>query len=476
MNNLQTDKLYINGQWVRPQGAAKLGVINPATEEPIATVALACAADVNDAVAAAKSAFATFSMTAKAERIALLENILAVYQRRAGDMSAAICAELGAPISLCENAQTAVGEGHLKATIETLKAFEFEQTNAAGDTILREPIGVCGLITPWNWPMNQIALKVFPALAAGCTMVLKPSEITPLNALLFAEILDEAGVPAGVFNLINGDGSVAGSTLSSHEDVHMISFTGSTRAGTLISKAAADSVKKVTLELGGKSPNIILPDADLQKAVTAGVKHCFQNTGQSCNAPTRMLVHVSQYDEAAAIAADFAKTIAVGDPQLAGPHIGPLSSKMQFEKVQSLIKAAIDEGAEVLVGGLGKPEGFEQGYFVRPTIFTKVNNAMTIAQEEVFGPVLVMIPYRDEAEAIAIANDTPYGLAAYVQAGDVEKAKPIMRALRAGMVRINGSDIGYASPFGGYKLSGNGREGGVLGLEDFCEVKAVSYP
>lgn len=307
-------------------------------------------------------------------------------------------------------------------------------------------------------------------------MVLKPSEITPLNALLFAEILDEAGVPAGVFNLINGDGSVAGSTLSSHEDVHMISFTGSTRAGTLISKAAADSVKKVTLELGGKSPNIILPDADLQKAVTAGVKHCFQNTGQSCNAPTRMLVHVSQYDEAAAIAADFAKTIAVGDPQLAGPHIGPLSSKMQFEKVQSLIKAAIDEGAEVLVGGLGKPEGFEQGYFVRPTIFTKVNNAMTIAQEEVFGPVLVMIPYRDEAEAIAIANDTPYGLAAYVQAGDVEKAKPIMRALRAGMVRINGSDIGYASPFGGYKLSGNGREGGVLGLEDFCEVKAVSYP
>ncbi len=476
MNHLHTNKFYINGSWVQPDGTDTLDVINPETEKSIASIAMGSAKDVDNAVAAAKEAFKHFSKTTKEERLALLEKILEVYERRSDEMSQIITAELGSPISLSINAQTVVGSGHLKATIKTLKAFDFEETNSEGDLIIRDAIGVCGLITPWNWPMNQIALKVFPALAVGCTMVLKPSEVTPLNALLFAEILDEAGVPAGVFNLVNGEGAIVGSALSNHEYVQMMSFTGSTRAGTLITKDAADTVKKVTLELGGKSPNIILPDADLTAAISRGIKHCFQNTGQSCNAPTRMLIHESQYEEAIAIAATIALETKVGSPSQKGGHIGPLASEMQFNKVQALIEIGIKEGADVLVGGLGKPEGFETGYFVKPTIFINVNNDMEIAREEVFGPVLVMIPYKNEEEAIAIANDTPYGLAAFIQAGDVEKAKSVMRSLRAGMVRINGTDIGYASPFGGYKLSGNGREGGLLGLEDFCEVKAVSYP
>lgn len=476
MTPLHTDKFYINGQWVSPSGSETQAVINPATEEAITSIAMGNAKDVALAVDAAKNAFVSFSQTTKNERLALLEKILEVYQGRFDEMSELICAELGAPILLCKKAQSEVGVGHLQTTIECLKDFAFESNNSEGDLILREPIGACGLITPWNWPINQIALKVFPALAVGCTVVLKPSEITPLNALLFAEILDEAGVPAGVFNLVNGDGPSVGSALSKHQDIQMISFTGSTRAGTQITKDAAGTVKKVTLELGGKSPNIILPDAHLSKSINRGIKHCFQNTGQSCNAPTRMLIHESQYEEALTIAANTVATVQVGSPKEEGKHIGPLVSETQFNKVQTLIQSAIDEGAQVLAGGPGRPKGFEQGYFVRPTIFSHVTNNMTIAQEEVFGPVLVMIAYKDEEEAIAIANDTPYGLAAFIQSGDMDKAMAISRRLRAGMVRINGTDIGYASPFGGYKLSGNGREGGTFGLEDFCEIKAVSYP
>ena len=476
MNNLKTDKFYIDGQWVEPVEPNFCDVINPATEQAIAKLALGSANDVDAAVAAASRAFSTYSQCSVDERLALLGKILVVYKKRYDEMSAVIREELGAPITLCDNAQSAVGVGHLEATMAALKKFQSEQPNEAGDLILREPIGVCGLITPWNWPINQIALKVFPALAVGCTVVLKPSEVTPLNALLFAEILDEAGVPAGVFNLVNGDGLSVGSAMSKHPNIQMMSFTGSTRAGTQITKDAADTVKRVTLELGGKSPNIILPDANLSQAVERGVKHCFQNTGQSCNAPTRMLVHESCYEEAVKIAGEVAAKTRVGDPSQRGAHIGPVVSEVQFNRIQSLIKTAVDEGATVVVGGPGRPEGFEQGFFVRPTIFSGVKNSDTIAQEEVFGPVLVMISYKDIEEAIEIANDTPYGLAAFIQSGDAAQAMKIMRRLRAGMVRINGTDIGYPTPFGGYKRSGNGREGGIFGLEDYCEVKAVSYP
>ncbi|ODA66746.1 3-succinoylsemialdehyde-pyridine dehydrogenase [Methyloligella halotolerans] len=476
MTDLKTDKFYIDGAWVAPNGGTTEDVINPANEEVIATIAMGTAEDVDAAVAAANRAFATFSETSREERIALLKKILEVYERRYAEMSSIICEELGAPIDLCDKAQTAVGVGHLKATIAALENFEFEHINAEGDLIRREPIGVCGMITPWNWPINQIALKVFPAMAVGCTVVLKPSEVTPLNALLFAEILDEAGVPAGVFNLVNGDGPTVGSALSKHPDIQMMSFTGSTRAGRLITKDAAETVKRVTLELGGKSPNVILDDADLEKSIKQGLAQCFMNSGQSCNAPTRMLVHESQYAEAMSSAAKLAETFEVGQPAEKGPHIGPLVSAVQFEKVQGLIETAIDEGAKTLAGGPGRPAGFNRGYFVRPTVFGEVTNDMTIAQEEVFGPVLVMISYGDDEEAIRIANDTPYGLCAFVQSGDLERAKNVMKRLRAGMVRINGTDIGFGSPFGGYKMSGNGREGGVFGLEDYCEIKAVSMP
>lgn len=476
MNKLRYEQFFIDGHWVDPIERNTLPVINPATEQVIASVAMGSGKDIDLAVAAAKGAFPSFSATSKTARKDLLQRILNVYRRRYDEMSELICAELGAPIKLCHNAQTAVGVGHLEATIEALDAFEFEQKNRAGDLILREPIGVCGLICPWNWPINQIALKVFPALAVGCTVVLKPSEITPLNALLFAEILAEAGVPKGVFNLVNGDGPTVGAALSKHPNVHMVSFTGSTRAGTQITKDAADTVKRVTLELGGKSPNIVLDDADLAAAVKANLNHCFQNSGQSCNAPTRLLIPANQYDKAVALAQDLAERYRVGSPDQEGNHIGPVVSLAQYNKIQALIKTGIDDGARLVFGGLGKPNGFECGYYVKPTVFADVDNAMAIAQEEIFGPVLVMIPYRDIDHAIAIANDTPYGLAAYIQSGNVDKATQVMRRLRAGMVRINGSDIGYASPFGGYKLSGNGREGGEFGLEDYCEIKAVSYP
>ena len=476
MNTLKVDQFYIDGNWVTPSSPNRLTVINPATEDIITSIAMGNADDVNAAVAAANRAFMHYSQTSVEERLALLENILAVYKRRYDEMSAIICAELGAPITLCDKAQSAVGVGHLEATIKSLTAFEFEKKNSEGDLIRREPIGVCGLITPWNWPINQIALKVFPALAVGCTVILKPSEVTPLNALLFAEILDEAKVPKGVFNLVNGDGNNVGSVLSKHPDIHMMSFTGSTRAGVHITKDAAETIKRVTLELGGKSPNIILPDANLEKAVKVGVRHCFMITGQCCIAHTRLLIHDCQYHQAASIAKTVANTINTDVPEKQGNHIGPLASAVQFNKVQALIQKGIDEGAELLVGGTGRPEGFDKGYFVKPTIFTQVKNSMTIAQEEIFGPVLVMIAYDDEEEAIQIANETPYGLAAYIHSGSNERALNVMRRLRAGMVRINGSDIGYGSPFGGYKLSGNGREAGDFGLEDYCEVKAVSLP
>ncbi|SDE75532.1 aldehyde dehydrogenase (NAD+) [Celeribacter baekdonensis] len=474
MTELKTDRFYIGGQWVAPQGGETLDVINPATEEIFASVAMGTTADVDAAVAAAKAAFPAFSRTTKAERLELLAAIRSAYQARYDEMAQAISEEMGAPISLSDRAQAAVGIGHLDGVVKALETFEFEHKNAVGDVILHEPIGVCGFITPWNWPINQIALKVIPAIAAGCTMVLKPSELTPMSALLYAEILADAGVPAGVFNLVNGDGPTVGAAISSHPDVAMISFTGSTRAGVEISKAAAATVKRVTLELGGKSPNILLDDCDLDAAVKRGVRHCFQNTGQSCNAPTRMLVPASQYEAAMEIAKEAAEATTVGLPSLPGSHIGPLVSQMQYDRVQSLIQVGIEDGARVVAGGLGRPEGFNRGYFCRPTVFGDVTNDMRIAQEEVFGPVLVMIAYQDDADAVRIANDTPYGLAAYIQTGDEARGLAMARDIRAGMVHLNGSDISYGSPFGGYKLSGNGREGGVYGIEDFCEIKAIS--
>ena len=471
---LNTDKFYIDGQWVAPQGTDTLPVIDPATEEPIATLSLGAAVDVDAAVASARRAFPAFARTTRAERLDLLASIRAAYEKRQDETAAAITSEMGAPRALSRNAQAPVGIGHLDGTGKALESFAFQGRNPGGDLILHEPIGVCGLITPWNWPINQIALKVLPALAAGCTMVLKPSELTPLNALIYAEILHEAGVPAGVVNLVNGDGPTVGAAMSAHDGIDMISFTGSTRAGAEITKAAAPTVKRVTLELGGKSPNVILDDADLEKAVTRGVRHCFQNTGQSCNAPTRMLVHKDQYAQVTDIAVKVAEATQVAAPDQDGRHIGPLASDVQYERVQEMIQTGIDEGATLLAGGLGRPDGLNRGFYARPTIFGDVANDMKIAREEIFGPVLVMIPYRDEEDAIAIANDTPYGLAAFVQSSDPARALGVARRIRAGMVHINGNDIAYGTPFGGYKMSGNGREGGAHGIADFCEVKAIS--
>lgn len=467
-------KFYINGEWVDPLTPNYMPVLNPATEEEIAVISMGTAADIDRAVAAAKAAFPTFSQTTKAERLDLLRSIRAVYKRRFGEFAEAILAEMGAPRDLAYGSQAKVGIGHLDGIIAALEALEFETTYLNGDQILREPIGVCGLITPWNWPVNQVVLKVLPALAAGCTMVLKPSELTPLDAMLYAEVLQEAGVPAGVFNLVNGEGPVVGAAMSRHPDIQMMSFTGSTRGGTAVVKDAADTVKRVALELGGKSPNLVFADTDVDEAVARGVTYCFQNTGQSCNAPTRMLVESSVYDRAVEVAIETANAQKVGDPTQAGDQIGPLISQPHWDKVQGLIQAGIDEGARLVAGGTGKPDGLNAGYFCKPTVFADVTNDMTIAREEIFGPVLVMIPFAGEAEAIAIGNDTPYGLAAYVQTGDPQRADRVARALRAGDVHINDSDISWGSPFGGYKMSGQGREGGLFGLEEFLEVKAIS--
>jgi len=467
---------YINGAWVAPQDGTDFDVINPSTEEAYAVISLGGQADTDAAVAAATAAFQTWQWSSKAERLELMEAILAAYLRRSDEMGEVISQEMGAPIDMSRASQSGTGSYHIQGFIESLKGFEFEQdlrADTPNDKIIYEPIGVCGLITPWNWPMNQIALKVMPALATGCTMVLKPSEQSPLSGSLFADILHEAGVPAGVFNMLHGDGPGVGSSLSAHKDIDMISFTGSSRAGTLISKAAADSIKRVSLELGGKGANIIFADAG-EKAVAQGVARCFNNTGQSCNAPTRMLVERSRYDQAVEEAVAQAEKTAVDLAGRDGKHIGPLVSKMQFDKVQGLIEVGIKEdGARLVAGGLGRPEGMNRGYFVRPTIFADCTNNMRIMREEIFGPVLGMMPFDTEEEAIAIANDTDYGLTNYLQTTDDEKARRVARKLRSGMVDINGQARSARSPFGGMKQSGNGREGGVWGLEEFCEVKAI---
>jgi len=473
---LDKRKFYIDGEWVAPLVENDLSVIDPTTEKPVAVISMGTAADIDRAVVAAKKAFATYSRTSVEERLALLEKLLKIYNRRYEEMAQTITLELGAPISMSRDQQAHVGIGHLQGFIDALKRLKMRDTLPNGDVLLREPIGVCGLITPWNWPINQIALKVVPALATGSTCVLKPSEFTPLNALLYAEMVHEAGFPAGTFNLVNGDGVNVGAALSRHRDVDMMSFTGSTRAGIAVSKDAAETVKRVTLELGGKSPNIVFEDADLEDRVTGSVLECFNNSGQSCDAPTRLLVQRPVYDKVVAIAERVGREAKVGNPAEEGEHIGPLVSDIQFGRVQALIKAGIAEGARVLVGGAGKPEGFETGYFVKPTIFADVDNGMRIAREEVFGPVLAIMPFDTEEEAIAIANDTSYGLAAYVQTGSPERAERVAARLRAGMVHINGGPHRYGSPFGGYKQSGNGREGGIFGLEDFLEVKTVHRP
>jgi len=466
-------KFYINGEWVDPVSAETMPVLNPASIEQVGELALGNEADVDRAVAAASRAFESFSQSSKADRLAMLGRIRDVSQRRFEELAQAMRLEMGAPITMARDAQADAAIGHLDGFIQALEKLDEQESFANGEILLREPIGVCGLITPWNWPINQVVLKVLPAIATGCTCVLKPSEHTPVSAMLYAEILDEAGVPAGAFNLVNGTGPVVGAALSRHPDVQMMSFTGSTRAGTAVTRDAADSVKRVTLELGGKSPNLVFADCDLEERVTQSVAECMFNTGQSCDAPTRLLVERACYDEVVEIARRAALAAAVGDPEAEGDHIGPLFDQIQFDRVQNMIQVGIDEGATLLAGGLGRPEGFDVGWFVKPTIFADVNNTMRIAREEIFGPVLVIIPFDSEEEAITIANDTPYGLAAYVQTGSSERATRLSRALRAGAVHINGGAYEYGSPFGGYKASGNGREGGMMGLEDFLETKMV---
>ena len=465
-------KFYIDGAWVEPSDPKPFDVINPANEQVIGQIMMGNKDDVNKAVAAAKRAFPSFSQTSVQERLELLDAIIAAYGARMDEVAETISAEMGAPMWLSKAAQAAMGIAHLTTVRGILETYAFEKQQ--GNTMIRkEPVGVCGLITPWNWPINQIACKVAPALAAGCTMVLKPSEVAPLNAALFAEILDEAGVPAGVFNLVNGDGINVGDVMSRHPDIDMMSFTGSTRAGIMVAKSSAETVKRVAQELGGKSANIILDDADFNKAVAQGVQSCFMNSGQSCNAPTRMLVPAARHDEVVEIAKAAAAQVKVGDPTEDGVTIGPVVSEMQFNKIQGLIEKAIDEGTELVCGGPGKPDGLNAGYYVKPTIFANVTNDMTIAREEVFGPVLSILKYESEEEAIEIANDTVYGLSGYVQSGDINHARDVASRLRTGNVHLNGAGADLNAPFGGYKQSGNGREWGELGFEDFLETKAV---
>jgi aldehyde dehydrogenase (NAD+) len=470
-------EFYINGQWVDRSNRLPHDIVNPATEQPVTTISLGSASDVDEAVAAARAAFASWSQTPNGVRFGLLRKLAAIYERRLDDMAAVISTEMGAPITLSKTAQAASGLSHLKAFLAELERYDFEyplRPDQPNDHIICEPIGVCGLITPWNWPMNQVCLKVPPAISVGCTVVLKPSEMAPLSSLLFAEFVHEAGFPPGVFNLVNGDGATVGAALSRHADIDMISFTGSCRAGSAISKAAADTFKRVTLELGGKSPTLIFADTDVEAAAKRGARSCFINTGQSCDAPTRMLVERSVYDRAVAAAVQMAHEMPSGDPSVEGSHIGPLASKTQFNTVQRYIESGIREGARVATGGLGPPDGITKGWFVRPTVFTDVTPGMTILREEIFGPVLCIMPFDTEEQAITLANDTEYGLAAYIQSGDPERCRRVARRLRAGIVRLNGASRGPGSPFGGYKHSGNGREGGRLGIEDFLEVKAVA--
>ncbi len=461
---------YINGAWVPPVEPRPFDVIDPATEKPVARISLGSAADVDRAVAAARAAFETFGHSTRDERIALLERIIAGYTVRLEEMAQTISTEMGAPLWLANAAQAPAALAHFHQALEILRSYAFEEQRGS-TRIVREPVGVCGFITPWNWPINQIACKVAPALAAGCTMVLKPSEIAPLSGILMAEILDAAGVPPGVFNLVNGDGATVGAAIAAHPDIDMVSFTGSTRAGVAVAKAAADTVKRVAQELGGKSANIILDDADFERAVKAGVSSCFVNSGQSCNAPTRMLVPRARHAEAVAAAKAAAEAVAVGTGEPGA--IGPVVSAMQFDKIQRLIDAGLREGAELVAGGPGRPDGIERGYYVRPTVFAGVRNDMTIAREEIFGPVLCILPYDSEEEAIRIANDTPYGLSGYVQSGNPERALRVASRLRTGNVHLNGAPPDFTAPFGGYKQSGNGREWGEYGFEEFLEVKAV---
>jgi aldehyde dehydrogenase (NAD+) len=465
------NRFYINGQWVEPSTSATLEVINPATEQPITSIALGGAADVDAAVAAAKAAFETFSQTTREERLELLDRIIAAYSARVGELADVISQEMGAPLKMAQRAQAPSGLAHFMAARKVLAEFEFEKESGT-TLVVREPIGVCALITPWNWPLNQITCKVAPALAAGCTMVLKPSEVAPLNAIVFTEILHEAGVPAGVFNLVNGDGPGVGAPLSAHPDVDMVSFTGSTRAGIQVAQAAAPTVKRVAQELGGKSANIILDDTDLAATIARDVSAVCNNSGQSCNAPTRMLVPAARMEEAASIARAAAEKVVVGNPREETTKIGPVVSEVQFQRIQGLIEKGIEEGATLVAGGPGKPDGLDKGYFVKPTIFANVTNDMTIAREEVFGPVLVMIGYEDDDDAVRIANDTVYGLSGYIS-GDAERARKMARRIRTGNVHLNGAPGDFAAPFGGYKQSGNGREWGEFGMEEFLETKAI---
>ena len=463
-------QFYIDGGWVDPEKPATLDVDDPRTEQVSGRIALGSAADVDKAVRAARAAFAAWSVSSREDRLAVLDAIRAEYQKRMGDLADAVGEEMGAPPGLAGGPQVNLGLGHLAAAIEALANFEFESDRGA-TRIIREPIGVCGLITPWNWPLNQIAAKVYPALAAGCTMVLKPSEVAPYSGQIFTEIISAAGVPAGVYNMVFGDGPGVGAAISSHPGIDMVSFTGSTRAGIEVARNAAPTVKRVSQELGGKSPNIVLDDEAFAKGVAAGVLAMMLNSGQSCNAPSRMLVPNSRMDEAITIARDVGAAVTVGDPQDKAA-IGPVASRVQFDKIQRLIQQGIDAGADLVVGGTGRPDGLDTGYYVRPTVFANVTNDMVIAREEIFGPVLCILGYDDLDQAIEIANDTDYGLAGYVWAGDVEKARAVARRIRAGSVAINHA-FDIAAPFGGYKSSGNGREWGDFGFHEYLEVKAA---
>ena len=468
-------KFYINGKWVSPKSDKSIKVINPATEDVCAEISLGSKEDVNDAVLSAKEAFKTWAFSSKKERLEPLEKLYELYKKRWSDIAEAITTEMGAPKDFSTKLQAGTGAAHIKTFIRYLKEFDFEKPlgeHAKNQRLIYEPKGVCALITPWNWPMNQTCLKVMPALASGCTMILKPSEVAPLSAMILTELIDEAGFPPGVFNLVNGDGATTGDALTSHPDINMISFTGSTRAGALISQNAAKDFKRVSLELGGKGANIIFKDAD-PEAIERGALRCFRNSGQSCNAPTRMLVEKSIYDEAVERVKKFANDMKVGDPKKEGEHIGPVVSEVQYKKIQSLIQKGIDEGAKLVAGGVGKPDGIDKGYFVKPTAFANVNNQMEIARTEIFGPVLSIIPFENEEEAINIANDTDYGLTNYIQTQDKEKANRVARRLRSGMVDVNGAGIAVDAPFGGFKHSGIGREAGKEGLLEFLEVKSV---
>jgi aldehyde dehydrogenase (NAD+) len=472
---LNKKNFYINGKWVTPKNSKEIKVINPATEKECAVISLGNKEDVNDAVIAAKNAFESWAFTTKNQRVELLEKLYVIYKKRWAEVAEAITLEMGAPKDFSSQLQAGTGASHIKSFTKYLKEFNFDKVlgdHAKNQKILYEPKGVCALITPWNWPMNQVCLKVIPALAAGCTMILKPSELAPLSSMILGEMIDEAKFPAGVFNLVNGDGATTGDALTSHPDVNMISFTGSTRAGALISQNAAKDFKRISLELGGKGANIIFKDAD-PEAVERGALRCFRNSGQSCNAPTRMLVEKSMYKEAVERVKNYANKTKVDLPEKEGDHIGPVISETQFNKIQTLIQKGIDEGAKLVAGGVGKPEGLEKGYFVKPTAFADVNNQMEIARTEIFGPVLSIIPFETEEEAIKIANDTPYGLTNYIQTQDQKKANRVARKLRSGMVDVNGVGIAVDAPFGGYKHSGIGREAGAIGIEEFLEVKTV---